>query len=298
MLDWLTRLSIASVRKSPNMISITGRSPEIAAPNAAPVERELRDRRVEDALPPVLLVQPGGHGEHAARERHVLAEEDDAVIRGQLLVERLAKGGAEVDRRRHQFAPGFDRSEDEGKRVLEQLPQTPEEARGVGAVDGAVVGRQGEIGDVSELDAARRRSPPGSCRTEPTARIATWGGLITAVNERTSNMPRFETVNVDAVSSSTESRRSRALAASVARLGRDDGERLAVRVDDRGHQQRILRGHGDADVHPAVALAPSVDERAVERGVLPQRQRRGLDDEVVHRRDRLHEIARRRGGAG
>ena len=37
LLDWLTRLSIASVRKSPNMISITGRSPEIAAPNAAPV---------------------------------------------------------------------------------------------------------------------------------------------------------------------------------------------------------------------------------------------------------------------
>ena len=109
LLDWLTRLSIASVRKSPNMISITGRSPEIAAPNAAPVERELRDRRVEDALAPVLLVQPGGHGEDATRERHVLAEEDDAVIRGQLLVERLAKGGAEVDRR-HQFAPGFDRS--------------------------------------------------------------------------------------------------------------------------------------------------------------------------------------------
>ena len=34
--DWLTRLSIASVRKSPNMISTTGRSPETAAPNAAP----------------------------------------------------------------------------------------------------------------------------------------------------------------------------------------------------------------------------------------------------------------------
>ena len=34
--DWLTRLSITRVRKSPNMISITGRSPEIAAPKAAP----------------------------------------------------------------------------------------------------------------------------------------------------------------------------------------------------------------------------------------------------------------------
>ena len=33
---WLTRLSIASVRKSPNMISITGRRPVTAEPNAAP----------------------------------------------------------------------------------------------------------------------------------------------------------------------------------------------------------------------------------------------------------------------
>ena len=34
--DWLTRLSIASVRKSPNMISITGRSPVTADPKPAP----------------------------------------------------------------------------------------------------------------------------------------------------------------------------------------------------------------------------------------------------------------------
>ncbi len=33
---WLTRLSIASVRKSPNMISTTGRRPVTADPNAAP----------------------------------------------------------------------------------------------------------------------------------------------------------------------------------------------------------------------------------------------------------------------
>ena len=34
--DWLTRLSIASAMKSPNMISITGRRPVTALPNAAP----------------------------------------------------------------------------------------------------------------------------------------------------------------------------------------------------------------------------------------------------------------------
>ena len=110
-------------------------------------------------------------------------------------------------------------------------------------------------------------------------------------------MPRFETVNVEAVSSSGESRLALRARDEIARLGRDGGERLGVRVDDRGHEQRILRGHRDADVDPAVALAPPVDERAVERGVLPQRERDGLDDEVVHRRDRLDELARRRGGA-
>src|SRR3954454_2867562 len=34
--DWLTRLSIASMRKSPNMISTTGRRPHTALPKAAP----------------------------------------------------------------------------------------------------------------------------------------------------------------------------------------------------------------------------------------------------------------------
>jgi hypothetical protein len=34
--DWFTTLSIARKRKSPNMISSTGRSPLIAAPKAAP----------------------------------------------------------------------------------------------------------------------------------------------------------------------------------------------------------------------------------------------------------------------
>ena len=90
-------------------------------PEGRPGERELRDRRVEHPLAPVLLVQTRRHGEHSACEGHVLAEEDHAVVGGQLLVERLADGGAEVDRRRHRFAPGFDRSEDEGQRVLEQL---------------------------------------------------------------------------------------------------------------------------------------------------------------------------------
>ena len=83
LVDWLTRLSITSVRKSPNMISTTGRRPGDRRTERRARERELRDRRVEDALRPVLLVQPGRDGEDTTRERNVLAEEDDAVVGGQ-----------------------------------------------------------------------------------------------------------------------------------------------------------------------------------------------------------------------
>ena len=46
---WFTTLSITSRRKSPNMISTTGRRP-VTATEGRPGEGELRDRRVEDAL--------------------------------------------------------------------------------------------------------------------------------------------------------------------------------------------------------------------------------------------------------
>ena len=262
-----------------------------------PGERELRDRRVEDALPPVLLVQPRGHGEHATRERDVLAEEDDAIIRGQLLVERLAQGGAEVDRRRS--VRSWSRSiEDEGKRMLEQLSQAPEESRGVGAVDRPVVGRQREIRDVPEARRRHRRSRPGAVApsrprgSPPAARIDHGGERAHVEHAQVRDRERRRRELLDRESLGPEpSRRARASRTRWRRAA-------SVGVDDRGHQQRILRGHGDADVHPAVALAPSVDERAVERGVLPQRQRHGLDDEVVHATGPSPRDRPRRGGAG
>ena len=61
-----------------------------------PGERELRDRRVEDALGAVLLVQARRHREHAAGDGDVLAEEDHPVVGGERLVERLAERAAEV----------------------------------------------------------------------------------------------------------------------------------------------------------------------------------------------------------
>ena len=79
-----------------------GTEPRYRRAESRSCESELRDRRVEDALSTVLLVETGSHGEHAACDGDILAEEDHAVVFGQLLVQRLADGGAEVDRR-HRF---------------------------------------------------------------------------------------------------------------------------------------------------------------------------------------------------
>src|SRR5829696_5575634 len=59
--------------------------------------RELRDRRVEDAVLAVLLVQPRGRHEDTARSRHVLAEEDDVRVALDLLVERVANRLTELE---------------------------------------------------------------------------------------------------------------------------------------------------------------------------------------------------------
>ena len=79
--------------KSPNMISITGRSPVTAAPNAAPAIASSEIGRVEDALVAEALVQLGRGHEHAAGGGHVLAEEDDRRVALDLLVERVADRG-------------------------------------------------------------------------------------------------------------------------------------------------------------------------------------------------------------
>ena len=60
-------------------------------------QRELRDRRVEDARRPVLLVQPRRDREDAAGDRDVLAEEDHALVAFELLVEGLPDRFPELD---------------------------------------------------------------------------------------------------------------------------------------------------------------------------------------------------------
>ncbi len=58
-------------------------------------ERELGDWRVEDALRAVLVVEAGRSREDASGGGDVLAEQDHALVRGQLFVERITDRGAE-----------------------------------------------------------------------------------------------------------------------------------------------------------------------------------------------------------
>ena len=84
--------------KSTNISSTTGRSPEAAAPAAAPMIRRLGDRRVEHAVGE-LAVEALGDAEHAApgvvlagragAAGDVLAEDDDGLVALHLLRERL-----------------------------------------------------------------------------------------------------------------------------------------------------------------------------------------------------------------
>ena len=83
-------------------------------------ERQLGDRRVEDALRAVLVVEARRRREDAAGDGDVLAEEDHALVGGELLVERVADRGAKGDSR-HVSVSVSSRSQRERERSLEQL---------------------------------------------------------------------------------------------------------------------------------------------------------------------------------
>src|SRR3954467_7291966 len=113
---WLTRLSMVSGRKSPNMISITGRRPAMALPYAAPARASSESGGSNTprgggggvggggpgrGLGRVLPARPPGGRDPPARHGDVLAEEDDRVVVLELLVERGADRRAEVHLARH-----------------------------------------------------------------------------------------------------------------------------------------------------------------------------------------------------
>ena len=76
----LTIWSRARIEKLNVIISTTGRSPSIAAPDAHAGEARLADRRVDDALVAELLEQPLGHLVGAVVEPDLLAHHEDARV--------------------------------------------------------------------------------------------------------------------------------------------------------------------------------------------------------------------------
>ena len=96
-------------------------------------------------------------------------------------------------------------------------------------------------------------------------------------------MPRFETVKVPCAGRRVE-RPTPGGIGEPPRVRGDLGERLPVRVEHDGHEQRVVRGNGDADIDARVALDLAVDVRGVEAREVAQRSGRRLHDEVVERR--------------
>ena len=121
----------------------------------------------------------------------------------------------------------------------------------------------------------------------PTARIAACGGLMTATKLWIPNMPRLDTVNVPDESSGGVIAPARTRSASARDSRGDLAERLAVGVEHGRDDERVLAGHRDADVHARVELELAVAVGAVRAREVDQRERAGLDHEVVERRHRL-----------
>ena len=106
-----------------------------------------------------------------------------------------------------------------------------------------------------------------------------------AVKLRIPYIPRFETVKVPPPSSGGVIVPSRTRATSALCLAGDLAERLLVGVEDGRHDQRVVGGDGDPHVDPRVQLHLAVAVAPVGPRVLPQCQRRRLDDHVVVGRD-------------
>ena len=144
--------------------------------------------------------------------------------------------------------------------MLEQPAYAAEEARRVGAVHGPVIRRQRQGRHVAERHATglhldglasdRTHGEDGDLRE-----------LITALNDRTSNIPRFDTVNVEAAISSGSSFRARARAARSRDSSAMTDSAFLVCVEHSGDEERVLRRDGDTDVHATMVLdLPSTNE--------------------------------------
>ena len=164
--------------------------------------------------------------------------------------------------------------------MLEQVPQPLQEGGRLGAVGDAVVAGEGQLAGAAGDDAAVRGDdgPPldGAGREDRRLRRVDHG--LEAPDPEHAQVGDRE----GAVAQVVEPGLPRpGLLDQLARRRGDLEDGLAVGVEDRRHEQRVVRGHGDPDVDPAEADDLAVDEAGVERRELPQRERGRPDQEVV-----------------
>ena len=95
--DWLTSESIGSAMKSPNMISMIGRRPVTAAPNAAPASASSEIGVSITRSRTEALEQARRGLEDAAGGGDVLADEDHALVALDLFGDRVADRDAELE---------------------------------------------------------------------------------------------------------------------------------------------------------------------------------------------------------
>ena len=94
---WLIRLSIDSARKSPNMISSTGRLPVTAAPKAAPVIASSEIGVSNTRSGPYFSWRPGVAANTPPATATSSPKKMTRLVAGELLVERVADGVSELD---------------------------------------------------------------------------------------------------------------------------------------------------------------------------------------------------------
>src|SRR5439155_20011368 len=93
-------------------------------PERSAGERQLRDRRVEDAVGSILVVEAGRRREHAPSDGDVFTEKDHTLVGGELLVEGVANRCAEGDSR-HYDTRASGRSISSRRRERKRAPSAP-----------------------------------------------------------------------------------------------------------------------------------------------------------------------------
>src|SRR3954447_8171080 len=278
--DWLTRLSIARNRKSPNMISITGRKPLTAAPKAAPAiasseigVSNTRSAPCSDWSPPVTAKTPPGAATSSPKKT-TLSSRASSSSRASRTALRNSSSDIGVPLSHH-----------EAQRRLEPVADIGQETRRVGAVQNSVVTGERcghELRDL-ELSVTRARTLLDRADREDC-------GLGRVDHGREPADAEHPEIGNGERAARELRRGDLALAHLVgerSRRSRDLAERLAIGVGDDWDDKCVLRRHRHSYVDALVELEATVVVCAVHTWVIPETRRTRLDDHVVDRRGRI-----------